>query len=138
MHSILRTEELLIKDEKETKKTLNKLRALGITIALDDFGSGYSSIAYLSRFDFDKVKIDRSLLLNIETERGKKLFRLAVELGQITGANIVVEGAESKSEVDFIQSLGISCIQGFFFYKPMPLEEIIKLGLVKSIDDRVM
>jgi lactose/cellobiose-specific phosphotransferase system IIC component len=132
------TEELLIKDEKETKKTLNKLRALGITIALDDFGSGYSSIAYLSRFDFDKVKIDRSLLLNIETDRGKKLFRLAVELGQITGANIVVEGAESKSEVDFIQSLGISCIQGFFFYKPMPLEEIIKLGLVKSIDDRVM
>ncbi|OCH13853.1 diguanylate phosphodiesterase [Aliivibrio sp. 1S165] len=131
------TEELLIKDEKETKKTLNKLRSLGITIALDDFGSGYSSIAYLSRFDFDKVKIDRSLLLNIETERGKKLFRLAVELGQITGANIVVEGAESKSEVDFIQSLGISCIQGFFFYKPMPLEEIIKLGLVKSIDDRV-
>ncbi len=131
------TEELLIKDEKETKKTLNKLRELGITIALDDFGSGYSSIAYLSRFDFDKVKIDRSLLLNIGTERGRKLFSLAVELGQITGANIVVEGAESKDEVDFIQSLGISCIQGFFFYKPMAIEAIIELGLVTLQDEQV-
>ncbi len=132
------TEELLIKDEQQTKKTLNQLRSLGITIALDDFGSGYSSIAYLSRFDFDKVKIDRSLLLNIDTERGRKLFGLAVELGQITGASIVVEGAETKDEVDFIQSLGIACIQGFFFYKPMPIEEVVELGLVKLEDETVM
>lgn len=131
------TEELLIKDEEKTKEILTQLRSLGVKIALDDFGSGYSSIAYLSRFDFDKVKIDRSLLLNIETERGRKLFSLAVELGQITGANIVVEGAESKDEVDFIQSLGISCIQGFFFYKPMPIEAIIELGLVTLQDEQV-
>lgn len=76
-------------------------------------------------------------MLNIETERGRKLFSLAVELGQITGANIVVEGAESKDEVDFIQSLGISCIQGFFFYKPMAIEAIIELGLVTLQDEQV-
>ncbi|MGR6859085.1 EAL domain-containing protein [Aliivibrio salmonicida] len=131
------TEELLIKDEKETKKTLNKLRGLGITIALDDFGSGYSSIAYLSRFDFDKVKIDRSLLLNIDTKRGRKLFSLAVELDRITGASIVVEGVETQNEIDFVKSLGINCIQGFFFYRPMPIEDIIELNLVSLQDDKV-
>ncbi|MGR6837571.1 EAL domain-containing protein [Aliivibrio wodanis] len=124
------TEELLIKDELKTKTTLNKLRGLGVTIALDDFGSGYSSIAYLSRFDFDKVKLDRSLLLNIETDRGRKLFSLAVDLGRITGASIVVEGVETQDEIDFVKSLGINCIQGFFFYKPMPIEDIIELGIV--------
>lgn len=131
------TEELLIKDEAKTKKTLNQLRSLGVTIALDDFGSGYSSIAYLSRFDFDKVKIDRSLLLNTDTERGRKLFALAVELGQITGASIVVEGVEQQSEVEFVQSLGIECIQGFFFYRPMPIEDVIDLGLVTCVKNDV-
>ena len=131
------TEELLIKDEEKTKEILSKLRLLGVKIALDDFGSGYSSIAYLSHFDFDKVKIDRSLLLNIDTKRGRKLFSLAVELGRITGASIVVEGAEQKNEVEFVQSLGIECIQGFFFYRPMPIEDVINLGLIRCLKDDV-
>ena len=131
------TEELLIKDEEKTKEILTQLRSLGVKIALDDFGSGYSSIAYLSCFDFDKVKIDRSLLLNIDSERGRKLFSLAVELGRITSASIVVEGVEQQSEVEFVESLGIECIQGFFFYKPMPIETIVKLGLVTLQDEQV-
>ena len=75
--------------------------------------------------------------MNIETERGRKLFSLAVDLGRITGASIVVEGVETQDEIDFVKSLGISCIQGFFFYRPMPIEDVIELGLVSCLKDDV-
>ena len=125
------TEELLILDEDKVAKIMTELQTLGISIALDDFGTGYSSLAYLSRFEFDKVKIDRSLVLNIDSQRGKELFKIAVQLGKITQADIVVEGVEKQQELDFIASLGVRYIQGFYFYKPMAETELLLRGLLK-------
>ena len=125
------TEELLILDEDKVAKIMTELQTLGISIALDDFGTGYSSLAYLSRFEFDKVKIDRSLVLNIDSQRGKELFKIAVQLGKITQADIVVEGVEKQQELDFIASLGVRYIQGFYFYKPMAETELLQRGLLK-------
>ncbi|EHU9470750.1 EAL domain-containing protein [Vibrio vulnificus] len=121
------TEELLIQDAKQTQRVLDKLRGKGVQIALDDFGSGYSSIGYLSKFDFDKVKIDRSLVLNLDNHKGRELFRLTTEIVKTTGAEIVVEGVETKIELNFVSQLGIHLVQGYYFYKPMPFTQLIAL-----------
>lgn len=116
------TEELLIQDEDTTSNVLQALRCHGIQIALDDFGSGYSSIGYLCKYEFDKVKIDRSLVVNLKHRNGRELFRLTSELVRTTGAAIVVEGVENEEEVEFIQQQGINLIQGYYFFKPMPFD----------------
>lgn len=128
------TEDLLIQDEVNTWSVLQELRSKGIRIALDDFGAGYSSIGYLSRYEFDKVKIDRSLVLNLEQKNGKEMFSLTSQLVRVTGAEIVVEGVERQEEIDFMREQNINLIQGFYFYKPMPFSEIRALNLfeVKS------
>ncbi|MFZ6043576.1 EAL domain-containing protein, partial [Vibrio natriegens] len=74
-------EEGLVQDPRETAKMIAKLRARGIAIALDNFGSGYASLAHLSRFTFDRIKIDRSLIGNSGSDKGKSLFSVAVQLG---------------------------------------------------------
>ncbi|ELP5727486.1 PTS sugar transporter subunit IIC/EAL domain-containing protein [Vibrio vulnificus] len=122
------TEELLIQDAQSTQRVLNALREKGVKIALDDFGSGYSSIGYLSKFEFDKVKIDRSLVLNLDNPKGQELFRLTSELVKITGAEIVVEGVETESELGFIAKQGIPLVQGYYFYKPMPFCDVAQLS----------
>ena len=124
------TEELLIRDEKKVAEIITELQKLGVSVALDDFGTGYSSLAYLSRFEFDKLKIDRSLVLNLDTQRGRELFKIAVQLGKITDADIVVEGVEQLSELEFIASLGVRYIQGFYFYKPMAEDVLFQRGLL--------
>ncbi|MEZ8739794.1 EAL domain-containing protein [Photobacterium swingsii] len=121
------TEELLVSDEAMTASVINQLRSLGISVALDDFGTGFSSLAYLSRYDFDKIKVDRSLIQKLDTERGKELLRIVVELGKVTSAKLVVEGVETHDELQYISDLGVRYVQGFYYYKAMPLESIITL-----------
>ncbi|MGF1692132.1 EAL domain-containing protein [Photobacterium kagoshimensis] len=121
------TEELLVSDEEMTAAVINQLRALGISVALDDFGTGFSSLAYLSRYDFDKIKVDRSLIQKLDTARGKELLRIVVELGKVTNAKLVVEGVETLDELQYISSLGVRYVQGFYFHKAMPIENIIAL-----------
>ncbi|WP_117232486.1 EAL domain-containing protein [Vibrio maerlii] len=123
------TEDLLIKDEALTFGVLSQLRAKGISIALDDFGSGYSSIGYLSKFEFDKVKIDRSLVVNSKTEKGRNLLKLTCEIAAMSGSKVIVEGVESEEEVSLVKSLDVSLIQGYYYYKPMPLSYIDELDL---------
>lgn len=123
------TEDLLIQDENKTWSVLQQLRRMGMRIALDDFGAGYSSIGYLSRYEFDKVKIDRSLVLNLNEKKGKEMFSLTSQLVRTTGAEIVVEGVEKQEEIDFMVEQGINLIQGYYFYKPMPFKEIVDKSL---------
>lgn len=118
------TEELLIQDEHRTWAVFTQLREKGIRIALDDFGSGYSSIGHLCKYEFDKVKIDRSLVVNLRHKNGQEMFRLTSELVRITGAEIVVEGVETQEELDFVSQQGIALIQGYYFYQPMPFEKV--------------
>ncbi|KIP67935.1 EAL domain-containing protein [Vibrio sp. MMG022] len=122
------TEDMLIQDEHSTHRVLTSLREAGVKIALDDFGSGYSSIGYLSKYDFDKVKIDRSLVLNLNNKNGRELFRLTAKLVKITGAETVAEGIETEAELEFMAEQNIHLIQGFYFYKPMPFEDVLTLN----------
>ena len=121
------TEEAILSNKVFLIKTMEALQARGIRIAMDDFGSGYSSIGYLSKYDFDKVKIDRSLVLNLNNKNGRELFRLTAKLVKITGAVTVAEGIETESELEFMAELGIDLIQGFYFCRPMPFDDVVKL-----------
>ncbi|MGF1833267.1 EAL domain-containing protein [Photobacterium sanguinicancri] len=128
------TEELLVSDEVMTAGVINQIRALGISVSLDDFGTGFSSLAYLSRYDFDKIKVDRSLIQKLDTPRGKELLRIVVELGKVTNAKLVVEGVETKEELQYVSSLGVHYVQGFYYYKAMPLEDIVSLMVAERME----
>ena len=126
------TEDLLIEEAQRTASIINEIKQLGVSVALDDFGTGYSSLAYLSRFDFDKIKIDRSLVTALDTERGKSLFEVVVQLGQITQSKIVVEGVETEAELAFVRSRGIRYVQGYYFYRPMSVAQLMDTKIVRD------
>ena len=119
------TEEAIIDNDKQVSENIAALQALGITVAIDDFGSGYASFPHLLKFDFDKVKLDRSLLLNIENEREKSLYQLLAKISEVTGCVLVAEGVETETEKDFVKQCGIDICQGFYFAKPMSLDDIL-------------
>lgn len=129
------TEDLLIEEEQRTAEIINEIKQLGVSVALDDFGTGYSSLAYLSRFDFDKIKIDRSLVTALDTERGKSLFEVVVQLGQITQAQIVVEGIETDNELAFVMARGIRFVQGYYFYRPMSVAQLMGAEILTESQD---
>ncbi|WP_439794416.1 EAL domain-containing protein [Photobacterium leiognathi] len=117
------TEEAIITNDKQIAKNIEALQALGITVAIDDFGSGYASFPHLLKFNFDKVKLDRSLLLNTQNEREKNLYQLLAKISEVTGCVLVAEGVETEIEEQFVASCGIDIIQGYYFSRPMPLDD---------------
>ena len=106
---------------------LNKLRALGVQTALDDFGAGYSSLSYLNEFPFDKVKIDQSFIRDIDTPKSAKaasIIRAINAIGRDLSMCVVVEGVETQDQLAAIRALGIKGAQGHFFSRPVPVEDI--------------
>ncbi|MEP0940749.1 MAG: EAL domain-containing protein [Rhizobiaceae bacterium] len=100
---------------------LSAIRALGVKLSLDDFGSGYSSLGYLNRLPFDQLKVDRSFVSDIDTDQRKQqVLRGVLELGRGLGFNIVVEGTETLAEVKVVETIGCDSIQGFYFARPAP------------------
>ena len=103
-----------------------------MSIALDDFGSGYSSLGYLSKYKFDKVKIDRALTNNIDTEIGSKLFMLTTQIVKTLGAVAIVEGVETERQLKSVNRLGPCLVQGYYFFRPMSLSALNNLLTSKS------
>jgi diguanylate cyclase (GGDEF)-like protein len=121
------TETVLMQNTATTLATLHQLRALGIHFSMDDFGTGYSSLSYLRSFPFDKIKIDRSFVKDIEDENSslaiiKGVTSLAHSLNMIT----TVEGVETEEQLDRVRPLGCSEIQGYLLSPPKSLEEIVR------------
>ncbi len=114
------TESVFLADTEENLKTLQRLKALGVSIALDDFGVGYSSLSYLTAFPFDKVKIDKSFIDRIDRCETVAVLKSIVQLAKTLKLSIVAEGVESFEQVKRLQSLGIPLGQGFHFSKPVP------------------
>ncbi|PJG54830.1 hypothetical protein CVM73_12060 [Bradyrhizobium forestalis] len=115
------TESVFLADTEENLKTLQRLKALGVSIALDDFGVGYSSLSYLTAFPFDKVKIDKSFIDRVDRSETVAVLKSIVQLAKTLKLSIVAEGVESSEQVRRLQSLGIPLGQGFHFSKPVPL-----------------
>ena len=119
------TEGVLIQDADQAENVIIELRALGVRMGLDDFGSGYSSLIYLRRFAFDKIKIDRAFLESMEASgEGAIIIDYIVSLGHALGLTVTAEGVESKEQVAFLQKLGCDEMQGYYFAQPLTPDEL--------------
>jgi predicted signal transduction protein with EAL and GGDEF domain len=119
------TESVLIDDPDTAKSRLEELRALGVKLAIDDFGAGYSSLAYLQKLPFDKLKIDQGFVAALDhSANAGVIIQAIVTLGRALGLTIVVEGVETEEQRVLMRLAGASEMQGFLFAKPMSREEI--------------
>ncbi len=119
------TEGVLIQDADQAEAVIMELRARGIRMGLDDFGSGYSSMIYLRRFAFDKIKIDKAMLASTEARgEGAIILESIISLGHALGLTVTAEGVEQQDQVEFLQRLGCDELQGFYFSEPLPADEI--------------
>ena len=119
------TEGVIISDADLAERSMIELRALGVRMALDDFGSGYSSLIYLRRFAFDKIKIDRSFLESMEmTGESAIIVQSIVALGRSLGLTVTAEGIETLEQARFLETLGCHELQGFLFSGPITAGEM--------------
>ncbi|MDX1398129.1 MAG: EAL domain-containing protein [Oceanospirillum sp.] len=118
------TEENMITSLENVSKTLNLLRQYGVKVALDDFGTGYSSLSYLKELPVDKLKIDRSFVMDMhEDPQDRAIIRTVIELGHALGLWVNAEGVENEVQIRMLKELGVDEFQGFFFSRPLPLED---------------
>ena len=124
------TESVLIDDPEETRRRLQELRDLGVRLALDDFGSGYSSLSYLQHFPFDKLKIDGSFVAPLgRSENSAVIIQAIVALGRALDLSVLVEGVETEEQRVLLRLAGCDEMQGFLFAKPAPRQTIDQLLL---------
>jgi EAL domain-containing protein (putative c-di-GMP-specific phosphodiesterase class I) len=113
------TESSLIADAPAAQKTMRDLRTLGVGLHMDDFGTGYSSLHYLQQFPFDTLKIDRSFVQGMVTDReSHQIVRSILDLARSFGMDAVAEGIEDEEQVRELKSLGCPCGQGYYFARP--------------------
>jgi diguanylate cyclase (GGDEF)-like protein/PAS domain S-box-containing protein len=119
------TESVLLLNTESTLDTLHQLRALGVRISMDDFGTGYSSLSYLRSFPFDKIKIDRSFVHDLSSNKeSRAIIGAVVGLGTSLGMSTTAEGIETQEELDYMKRQGCTEAQGYFFSKPCPAKDV--------------
>ncbi len=122
------TESVLLQQGETTLTTLHKLRSLGVRIAMDDFGTGYSSLSYLRSFPFDKIKIDRSFVQHLSSERDSAaIVRAVTGLAHDLGMSSTAEGVESQETLDILRENGCTEIQGFLISPATPAHTVAEL-----------
>jgi len=115
-------------DNDRVVDTVRRLREKGFLVLMDDFGSGYSSLNMLRNLSVDIIKLDAHFLrMNGEDRKGMQIMESVVNLARTMGVPIIVEGVETQEELDFITGLDCQYVQGFFFYRPMPVPDYEKL-----------
>ncbi len=121
------TESAFFDDKKVLLNTVKKLRENGFPVSMDDFGAGYSSLNSLKELTIDVLKIDADFFRNVEeVERGMLIVSEVIDLAKKLNMKIVAEGIESRDQVDFLVQQECDLIQGYFFAKPMPVEEFVE------------
>lgn len=114
------TERLAINDLARTKQTLLDIKALGVRLALDDFGTGYSALSSLRALPFDIIKVDQNFSKGIETDDYSKAFIKTIsQLGKTIGAEVCVEGIETRQQLSALKGLGVKYVQGYYYDKPL-------------------
>jgi diguanylate cyclase (GGDEF)-like protein len=125
------TESAIMDDPVRAQHTLEGLHALGLELSIDDFGTGYSSLAYLKRLPVDELKIDKSFVMNMETDADDaKIVRSTIDLGHNLGLRVVAEGIESEAAWDLLRKMGCDQGQGYFMSRPMPADQL--MGWIKK------
>jgi diguanylate cyclase (GGDEF)-like protein len=121
------TESTLMTDVKRNLAILADIQKLGVTVAMDDFGTGYSSLSTLRNFPFDKIKLDRSFMPEVESDpQAKAIIRAVLALGQSLGIPVLAEGVETHGQLDFLRKEGCSEAQGYLLGKPARLSRAVR------------
>jgi diguanylate cyclase (GGDEF)-like protein len=120
------TETNLMTDPELAIVALERLRAIGVRLSVDDLGTGYSSLAYLQRLPIDEIKIDRSFLAAFDEPSAQAVVGTIVDLGHRLGKHVVAEGVELAESFEALRSLGCDCAQGYWIARPMPAEELTR------------
>ncbi|MGH6715790.1 MAG: sensor domain-containing protein, partial [Bradyrhizobium sp.] len=122
------TEGVLIEDFDRGLALLRRLKALGVRVSMDDFGSGYSSLSYLQAFPFDMIKIDRAFVLNLgRNPQSAAIVRAMIGLGHAMEMSIVAEGVETADQLGFLAGQGCDAVQGYLIGKPLPIDQYAAL-----------
>jgi diguanylate cyclase (GGDEF)-like protein/PAS domain S-box-containing protein len=130
------TEAVLIRDDDAALTLLQHLRNIGVRIALDDFGTGYSSLSYLRRFPFDKIKIDRCFVDGITDGDGAAaIVQAVINIANAQNMTTTAEGIETDPQREMLRDLGCTEMQGFLFSRPLPVEQIRTLLLLRTKKD---
>lgn len=119
------TESTIVADKVRTLHVLRQIKALGVTIAIDDFGTGYSSLDTLRSFPFDKIKLDRSFMADVErSPQAKAIIRAVLTLGRSLDIPVLAEGVETHVQLTILQVEGCNEAQGYFLGRPKPIDQI--------------
>ena len=119
------TEAVLLQDDEAVVMMLHRLRALGVRVAMDDFGTGYSSLSYLRSFPFDKIKIDRSFIHDLDRNRDSAMIIKAIaSLGASLGIETTAEGIETEEQLEIVRRAGCTEMQGYLASRPVPAAEV--------------
>jgi diguanylate cyclase (GGDEF)-like protein len=122
------TEGMIMDASEQVLERIEQLASLGVRVAVDDFGTGYSSLAYLKRFRLHGLKIDRTFVRDMDTERDAAAIVEAVtSLARHLGLVVTAEGVENRNQLRMLRDYGCDCVQGFLLGKPLPQSEITKL-----------
>ena len=119
------TESCIIDDQETTLRIIRQLRSLGVSIAMDDYGTGYSSLATLQLFTFDKIKIDRSFVKGArDNPTSAAIVRATIVLARSLGIKTLAEGVEHEDQLEFLRREGCDVVQGYLFSPPRPPHEL--------------
>jgi EAL domain-containing protein (putative c-di-GMP-specific phosphodiesterase class I) len=119
---------VLISDFPRAVSILRRLKALGVRIAMDDFGTGYSSLSYLQAFPFDKIKIDRAFISNVEHDaQSATIVRAVIGLARGLDVPVVAEGVETKEQLAFLANELCDKVQGYLIGRPKPMRDYAEM-----------
>jgi diguanylate cyclase (GGDEF)-like protein len=131
------TESVLMQNAETARQVIAGLRARGLRVSLDDFGTGFSSLGYLNSFEIDEIKIDRSFIIKLgANDKKMALVQAIVSLGHALNLEVVAEGVETVGQADRLRQMGCDIFQGFLFARPMPAEEFGALCLAPESAER--
>ena len=122
------TESVFFEDTERLINMIKRLKDLGFVISMDDFGSGYSTLNFMKTLPVDVIKIDGGFFMRSEMDnKSRAIISAIIQMTKNLEFDIVSEGVETQEQVDFIKEQGGTCVQGYYFYKPMSAEEFEKL-----------
>jgi EAL domain-containing protein (putative c-di-GMP-specific phosphodiesterase class I) len=122
------TENLVLEKTPETLLKIQAFHAQGIALGIDDFGTGYSSLSYLKDMPFKFLKIDRMFLTDVTTSvTAQKVIETIIKLGHALDMTVIAEGVETKAQYELLASLSCDIIQGYYFYRPIPISALISI-----------
>lgn len=131
------TESVMIKDGNHVKDIFSLFRSLGVTVSIDDFGSGYSTLSYLNKYPFARIKLDKSLIDNLSRHNagGINVVKAAINMAHASGIQTIAEGVEKKEQLELLIELGCEQVQGYLLGRPVPADVFEQRYMMKHCKD---